>query len=408
MKSCFLIKKVIYKICLYAICTAFISSCTIFKNNFPSSYAFFNNSLGFDEEFDTKDLEKIKKKQQEEGKKKIIKNKEEKKEPKKTANTDNINTLKKEPNNNSDKNKIININNKVKEKINVGKEKKDNIKEQNNQNKKIEKKKDNVIGEKGTHDNIYYKSPTENQTKITQKQINNKENTIKKTNDIVENEQTSTKQNKRQENKSNNTFTHRTNKKDNYKHFGIVISGPSGVGKTTIVNELIKRNHNVVSSISATTRQKRNNEKDGVDYYFITNDKFKELALNNEFLEYSTNYDNNYGTPKRNYFDTIDEGKDIIFTLNLDGMLNIKNNTNLDIVSIYILPSTFEELKKRLIGRKTETKEQMEKRLKSAQNEINRANGLYDYIVYNYDLENAITTINAIYLAEQRKREIID
>ncbi len=431
MKSCFFIKKFIFKICLFTIFITFISSCTAIKNTFPSGYAFFNNSLGFDEEFDSKDLERIKNKKDDEKNIKI----ENEKKITNEYNQKNIKT-KQEVNKNEtiDKeNKVNKLKEKDNKKIdyNINKNKKNNqlineqrkIKEENNkkstgqtnQNKNIDNKKDNKNVKikkadsntnKENNSNIYYQKPTEDKINNPKKENNEKQTTLSKEKVNIEN--TIINDDKQENKHEYNNVNKIRNNKAKYKNFAIVVSGPSGVGKTTIVNELIKRNNNIVSSISATTRQKRNNEKDGIDYYFITNDKFQELALNNEFLEYSTNYNNSYGTPKRNYFDTVDEGKDIVFTLNLDGMLNIKNNKNVDVVSIYILPSTFEELEKRLRERKTETKEQLEKRLKSAQNEINRANGLYDYIVYNYDLENAIATVNAIYLAEQRKREIVE
>ena len=192
-----------------------------------------------------------------------------------------------------------------------------------------------------------------------------------------------------------------------YKHFGIIVSGPSGVGKTTIINALKQRHVNTLDiSVSATTRMKRGGEIHAKDYYFLDIAMFKKLLAGGEFLEYANNYGNYYGTPKRNYFDAIDNGKDIVFALSVDGMKNAVQHSGMDFVTIFIAPPSYDVLKQRLVDRNTETQAQINKRLSSAKKEISSADGLYNYVVYNYNLENTVDMIDAIYLAEQRKREI--
>jgi len=193
--------------------------------------------------------------------------------------------------------------------------------------------------------------------------------------------------------------------KNNYKNFGIIISGPSGVGKTTIIEGLQKiQNKTLNVSISATTRQKRVGEINGKHYYFIDKAKFQELAKKDEFIEYAENYGNYYGSPKRNYIESMKQNKDIIFALSPDGMKNAKKQKNMDFVSIFIAPPSEDALYKRLSERKTETEQQVKRRFENARNELKRAKE-YDYVVYNVELENAIKQVEAIYLAEQKKRE---
>ena len=193
--------------------------------------------------------------------------------------------------------------------------------------------------------------------------------------------------------------------KYNYRHFGLIISGPSGVGKTTLVEELVKLHPELKISISATTRLKRNGEIDGKSYYFLNRDKFKNLAKKDEFIEYGENYGNYYGSPKRNYVEAIENDCDVIFTLSVSGMLNAIKNKKMDFVTIFVMPISTDELKSRLLTRGTENTEQINKRMNSANKEISQAKK-YNYIIYNSDFNYALKNLEAIYLAEKLKRQI--
>ena len=236
---------------------------------------------------------------------------------------------------------------------------------------------------------------------------NNGENTVqcKRMSNNGDNVCTETKAMLYDDNKITN---HPSSIKTPYKHFGIIVSGPSGVGKTTIINALKQRHPDTLDvSVSATTRMKREGEIHARDYYFLDVAMFKQLLAGGEFLEYADNYGNHYGTPKRNYFDAMDSGKDIVFALSVDGMKNAIQHSGMDFITIFIAPPSYDVLKQRLINRKTETQAQINRRLESARKEISSADGLYNYVVYNYNFENTVDIVDAIYMAEQRKREIV-
>lgn len=192
-------------------------------------------------------------------------------------------------------------------------------------------------------------------------------------------------------------------KKSSYKNFGIIISGPSGVGKTTIIEELVKTHPELYISVSTTTRQKRKSEIDGKSYYFVDKKKFKELLRKNEFIEYAENYGNYYGSPKKNYTESINNGKDVVFILSVEGMRNALKNKEMDFVTIFIRTSSDNTLLQRLKNRATETKEQIKKRFRRSKYELSFAQK-YDYTVYNDNFNSAVKTIEAIYLAEKFKR----
>ena len=177
----------------------------------------------------------------------------------------------------------------------------------------------------------------------------------------------------------------------------IVISGPSGVGKGTICNILLsKKENNLSYSISMTTRKKRIYEKNGVDYYFTSRDNFKKRILNNEFLEYNLYNKEYYGTLKTEVLDKINKGINVISELDVNGAKKIKNNFK-DCILIYITAPNIEELRRRLIKRGTENKEEIEQRLKIAiYEEKEKIN--YDYVIMNDNLEIAIEKIQIIIL----------
>lgn len=175
----------------------------------------------------------------------------------------------------------------------------------------------------------------------------------------------------------------------------IVISGPSGVGKGTICNILLsKKENNLSYSISMTTRKKRIYEKNGIDYYFTSRDNFKKRILNNEFLEYNLYNKEYYGTLKTEVLNKINKGINVISELDVNGAKKIKNNFK-DCILIYITAPNIEELRRRLIKRGTENKEEIEQRLKIAiYEEKEKIN--YDYVIMNDNLEIAIEKIQII------------
>lgn len=193
------------------------------------------------------------------------------------------------------------------------------------------------------------------------------------------------------------------NEEPTVKNFALIVSGPSGVGKTTIVNKIAEKyKDSLIVSISATTRQSRKGEIDGKDYFFITKDQFNRLQKEGEFLESMTYHGNSYGTPKTNYFDAISAKKDIVFTIDSAGLETVKKLGNIKYVSIFIAPPSISELKSRLIKRAEKTKEDVRQRIANIEKELDAALK-YDYIVYNCDLDKATKLVEAIYLSERYK-----
>jgi len=186
----------------------------------------------------------------------------------------------------------------------------------------------------------------------------------------------------------------------------IILSGPSGAGKGTIHNELLKRNNNLKYSISMTTRSPRNDEVDGVDYFFVTENKFKEEIEKDSFLEYAIVHGNFYGTPKENVEKFINDGYDVILEIDIQGALNIKEKYK-DGIFIFIMPPSMKELKNRLVKRGTETKEKVVERFKNAYKEINEFSK-YNYVVINDVVDNAVKKVEAIMQAERCRVDRIE
>lgn len=186
----------------------------------------------------------------------------------------------------------------------------------------------------------------------------------------------------------------------------IIISAPSGCGKDTICKELVKRNKNLWISISCTTRNPRNNEKDGQDYYFITKEEFKNKIKRDEFLEYAQYNDNYYGTPKEKVREKLKKGIDVLLIIEVQGALKIKQKVK-DALFIFILPPSLTELKNRLEKRQTETKETMLQRFKTAYKELNELSK-YNYVVINDNAENASKKIEAIIMSEKCRVDRIE
>lgn len=186
----------------------------------------------------------------------------------------------------------------------------------------------------------------------------------------------------------------------------IVISGPSGSGKGSVIKDLLKKNKNIWLSISCTSRQPRGNEKDQVEYYFLTKEQFEKKIENNEMLEYAQYGDNYYGTPKEHIKNHLDHGEDVILEIEIQGALKVKELLP-ETLFIFILPPSMQELRKRLEGRNTESKEKIEKRFKIAYNEINEVSK-YNYVVVNDNIEIASTKINSIITAERCRVDRIE
>ena len=176
---------------------------------------------------------------------------------------------------------------------------------------------------------------------------------------------------------------------ENQKGKIVAISAPSGSGKTTIVRRILKDIPELVFSVSATTRKKRDDEKDGVHYYFISEDEFKEKIEGDEFIEWEKFYDYYYGTYKKTVDETVSAGKSIILEVDVKGALSLKHIYP-DAVLIYIVPPSFDELVNRLKKRNTEDKADLQKRIDRAKMELGLKDK-FDYFIDNTDLDKAIS-----------------
>lgn len=173
----------------------------------------------------------------------------------------------------------------------------------------------------------------------------------------------------------------------------IVVSGPSGVGKGTIFDKIVKE-MNGWYSVSSTTRLPREGEVDGVNYFFITKENFKDKIKNGDFLEYNYYNENYYGTSKKNVLDKINSGIDVFMEVDVNGAHNIKKMFP-DAILIYIAPPSIEELKRRLINRGTESIEKINQRLEIADKELKEID-FYDYVVINDDIDKATDEVRKI------------
>lgn len=174
----------------------------------------------------------------------------------------------------------------------------------------------------------------------------------------------------------------------------LVISGLSAAGKGTIAKELVNRHDDFVLSISATTREKRGNEVEGKDYFFISKEKFEEMIKNDEFLEYAKYVNNYYGTPKKYVKEMIDQGKNVILEIEMQGALQVKKIYDKAIL-VFFLPKDAKTQKERLINRKRETLEQIEERIKQAIVDAEYAIH-YDYVLVNEEIEDSIKDVQLI------------
>ena len=181
----------------------------------------------------------------------------------------------------------------------------------------------------------------------------------------------------------------------------VILSSPSGVGKTTITKKLQQKYQNLKISISYTTRPPRSNEIDGVDYNFISKKKFEELINKKNFYEYAKIFENYYGTLKKNVDETIKKN-DIIFDIDWQGTKQLTSFRNLNIIKIYLITNSKSELKKRLLKRDQNTKEEVEKRFNSFDEDIKHWND-YDYILINKNLEACFKQVEQIILNHKKR-----
>ena len=194
--------------------------------------------------------------------------------------------------------------------------------------------------------------------------------------------------------------------KTNNKGLLIVVSGPSGAGKDTICQKLIKENSNIWMSVSMTTRKPRPLEKDGVDYFFVSSEEFENKINDNTFLEYASYNDYYYGTPKDKVEEKLNEGKDVILVIDINGAINIKKIIP-SALFIFIMPPDMETLKNRLIGRKTESKDKVVQRFITAYNEVNNYKK-YNYVVVNDKVEDAVNKVKSIIQSEKCRVDRIE
>ena len=183
----------------------------------------------------------------------------------------------------------------------------------------------------------------------------------------------------------------------------LVISSPSGAGKTTLARKLMSEFEDVVLSVSATTREPRPNEKDGIDYHFKTEAEFRKMIERREFLEWAKVFDRYYGTPRADTVAQLEIGNDVLFDVDWQGADALHDQVPNDCVSVFVLPPSIEALEQRLSAREGSTPEMVSRRMRDAQAEILHWRR-YDYCIVNDDLEQAYEKLRRILLVERTKR----
>jgi len=183
----------------------------------------------------------------------------------------------------------------------------------------------------------------------------------------------------------------------------LVLSSPSGAGKSSIARELLAREAELTMSVSATTRPPREGEIDGKDYHFLSKDKYKEMVEEKAFLEHAQVFDNFYGTPKEPVMDALKAGRDVLFDIDWQGTQQVSANALSDLVRVFILPPDHDELERRLRGRALDPEEVIQRRMADAASEMSHW-AEYDYVIVNEDLEVAINEVQGVLHAERLKR----
>lgn len=192
---------------------------------------------------------------------------------------------------------------------------------------------------------------------------------------------------------------------DDIKRRGLmlVLSSPSGAGKTTLSRRLLETDPGIVMSVSATTRSMRSGEVDGKDYYFVTAEKFAAMVKAGEFFEHATVFGNSYGTPKAPVEAALAEGRDVLFDIDWQGAQQLKDKARDDMVSVFILPPSHGELERRLHTRAQDSEEVVKGRMEKAASEISHWPE-YDYVIVNRDVDAAHAEIKAVLDAERVRR----
>ncbi|MCH9753716.1 MAG: guanylate kinase [Alphaproteobacteria bacterium] len=183
----------------------------------------------------------------------------------------------------------------------------------------------------------------------------------------------------------------------------LIISSPSGAGKTTLANALLNSDKNIQLSISVTTRPKRKNEIHGKHYYFVTQKEYDEMLRNDMLMEHAEVFGYHYGTPKKQTETLLEKGIDIIYDIDWQGALQLMERNKNDIASIFIMPPSMEVLGKRLKQRDSDSSDSIQKRLSAAKNEISKSH-YYDYILVNDNVEETLKKIQSCLEAERNKQ----
>ena len=182
-----------------------------------------------------------------------------------------------------------------------------------------------------------------------------------------------------------------------------IISGPSGVGKSTVLKALMEKRKNLYFSVSATTRSPRPGETDGVHYHFLDRDTFRQWVAEDQFLEHAEFVGNCYGTPRKYEYEAMEQGQDVILDIEVQGAAQVASKMP-EVVRIFVAPPSWAELERRLTERGTDTPEKIRGRLERAKEEVKLA-GTYDYFVINDSVEHAMSELDAIMTAEHCKPE---
>jgi guanylate kinase len=185
--------------------------------------------------------------------------------------------------------------------------------------------------------------------------------------------------------------------------FMLILSSPSGGGKTTISKRLLELDDRLRVSTSVTTRKPRSNEEHGRDYYFVNHDEFREMRQRNYFIEHAKVFDNYYGTPREYVENNLEQGCDVLFDIDWQGTIQLTQNARNDVVSIFILPPSIQALQSRLRSRDINDASVVEGRMYKAKNEINHWYG-YDYVIVNHSIEQCLQDTWHILCAERTRR----